>query len=178
MYCSDLSCTVWQLLTTTLCCLPADCLPEHAAVRQQLSAGATLLLTASSGAPVQLSLQHSTLAAVGRLADGLLQLSTAPPPVEAATHATVLLECDVECILVVPNGLPYTITARSLHVAASSNAAGVAGSSVISAAVRSLELTRPDEDSSGRSQLLVHAAGQQLVDGRRQPALQLLVPLR
>lgn len=165
-------------LSTTLHCVPADCLPEHAVLQQRLCAGARLQLTASSRAAVQLTLQHTTLDAAGRLADGLLQLSTAPPPVEAAAQATALLECDVECTLVVPNGPSFTLTARSVHVAASSSMAGVAGSSIVAVAVSSLELTRPDASSGSRSQLLVHAAGQQLADGQRRPALQLLVPLR
>ncbi len=147
-------------------------------MRQQLSAGATLLVTARSTAPVQLWLQHTTLGALSRLADGLLQLSAAPPPVEAATQATLLLECDLECSLVVPRGTPFVLSARSMHVAASSSVDGVAGSSVVAAAVSSLELTRTDVGAGGRRQLLVHAAGQQLADGRRRPALQLLVPLR
>ena len=103
-------------------------------MRQQLSAGATLLVTARSTAPVQLWLQHTTLGALSRLADGLLQLSAAPPPVEAATQATLLLECNLECSLVVPRGTPFVLSARSMHVAASSSVDGVAGSSVVAAA--------------------------------------------
>ena len=154
---------------------PAGGQPEFGAVREQLSAGAILLATVSTSSAIQLTLEPSALAAAGQLADGLLQLSAAPPPVEAATQATVLLDCDVICTLRVPQGSPVCLAARSVRVAACASVGGVVGSSVVAVAVGSAELTRP---GAGGSQLLVHVAGQQLGDGRRKPALQLLAPLR
>ena len=127
---------------------------------------------------MQLSLRHAAVEAAGRLADGLLQLSATLPPVDAATQATLLLDFDMECMLEVPGSTPFCIAARSVRLAACSSVAGIASSSIVAAAVGSLELTRPEARGTSGSQVLVHAAGQQLADGQRRPAMQLLVPLR
>lgn len=117
------------------------------------------------------------LAAAARLADGLLQLTPAPPPEDAATPAALRLLCNAECTLAVPCGAPCTLAARGIHVVACSGIAGLAGSSAVAAAVGSLELTRTG--AGGGAALVAHAAGQQQpADERCTPALQLSALLR
>lgn len=154
----------------------AGCQPEQASLQEQLSAGSSLLVTVSASAPLQLAVEQPVVAAASRLADALLQLSAAPPPAGAATQATLLLGCDVHCTLSVPQSAPFSLTARSLRVVACSSIAGVAGSSAVAASVGSLELARPEAGEGTR--LLALAAGQQLGDRRRKPALQVIAPLR
>lgn len=125
--------------------------------------------------------EEGTLAAFAKLADGLLQLSAAPPPTEAATQAALRVKCDVQCTLVapVPGGVPCTLAVcvRSIHAVACSSIDGLAGSSVAAVAAGSMELTRLDE-GGGTPSLLAHAPGQQLANGRRTPAAQLFTLLR
>lgn len=158
------------------CCRAAGCQPEQAALREQLSAGAPLLVAVSAAAPVQLALDPAVLTAVSRLGDGVLQLSAAPPPEGPATQATLQLNCDVVCTLG-QQGAPLTLTARSLRAVACSSLGSLAGASVAAVAVASLELARPGGEA-GASCPLALAAGQQGSEGRRTAALQLFAALR
>ncbi|KAL4447967.1 hypothetical protein ABPG75_005186 [Micractinium tetrahymenae] len=154
------------------------CQPGPAALWQQLSGVAPLLACVRLGAPALVTLERGTLAAAGRLVDGLLQLSAAPPPAEPATPAALQLECEVQCSLVGLQGAALaTLSARSIHAVAGSSLGGLAGSSVVAAAVSSAELARPEGGPKG-SHLLAHVAGQQQADGRRLPAAQLFAVLR
>ena len=154
----------------------AGCQPELSVLSEQLSASSSVLVSVSSSVGVVLQLEQAALAAAGRLADGLLLLSAAPPPVYGATQATLLLECDVQCALSLPQGTPVCLAARSVRAVACSSIGGVAGSNAAAVAVGSTELTRPGPD--GNAQLLAHAAGQQQADGRRRPAAQVFARLR
>jgi hypothetical protein len=123
-----------------------------------------------------LELEQGVLAAAGRLADGLLLLSAAPPPVDAAPQATLLLDCDVQCTLSLPHSAPICLKARSVLAVACSSIGSVAGSNAVGVTVGSAELTRPGPN--GNACLLSHAAGQQQANGRRRPAVQVFALLR
>ena len=155
---------------------PTGCQPELSALREHLSVSSRLLVSVSSGAEVVLELEQGVLAAAGRLADGLLLLSAAPPPVDAAPQATLLLDCDVQCTLSLPQGAPICLAARSVRAVACSSIGGVAGSNAVAMTVGSTELTWSGSD--GSTHLLSHAAGQQQADGRRRPAVQVFALLR
>ncbi len=166
-------CCLLQCLAT---CHLSGCDSDQADLYKQITANARLLVTISAQEMLLLTLDLGMLTAAALLADGLLQLSTVPPPMEAAIEAAVLLECEVQCALVVSNVPVCSITARSIHAAACSSIGGVAGSSAAAIAIGSVEITRAEPHCAAR--VLLHVAAQTQADGRRLPAAQLLVVLR
>jgi len=164
------------------------CLPDVAELWQQLSARVPLQLALTAGAPLVLTVEQPALEAAASLVDGLLQLSSAAPPPETSAQTAVQLECEVLCTLVVPQGPPCTLAARSIRAVVCSSLDSVVGSSAAAVAVGSVELTRPgvatagagelNEQATDGPRLLAHVGGQQQADGRSMPAAQLFAVVR
>lgn len=171
LHCLDTRYADAQVLLLASC--TAGCQPDQ---REQLISDARLVVAISGQTPLALTLEPGVLASASKLADGLLQLSTVPPPMDAATQATLLLDCEVQCTLIVPHGPPFSIVARSVSVLACSGMSGVAGSSAVALTTGGIELARAE--LSGPARLLLRVAGRQLADGRRQPAAHLFALLR
>lgn len=147
----------------------AGCQAQMADVQDQLTAGAGLLVVVNSKAALALNVEQNLVAAAASLADGLLQLSAAPP-VDTVTQAVLVLELEVQCTLGVPRTPHFCVTAHSMSIVACSGIAGVAGASALVVAVRGLELTR--HESSGHSAVILHSGGAQGLDVPGTPAAQ------